>query len=1319
MRIPSGPIALLATLAVATAAAAASAQAAPAPKRQAAKPAAKQAAKPKGPTVDPRSLVPGVGGLKPKLPTPTGPTLAPTGPAAVAGPLPGLPGTSGAGLRATATNPLICGVDAAWGLGGQQAGWDRQGQVWAKRLAQTLRASKATVLRIRIDWASIEKTRGVYDFADADRFVRFCSGLNVQLVATVGSAPSWAQDNSPEVLRLFKKKAMEQLLAARAPRPACLPDLGRFARACAIRYRERIRRWEFWPEPDSSGMPVVARDAAGRPSDVQFSGDPRTYADMLKVFSTNMRAGNPDALIAVGGLADGRPTVATRFLGSLYANGARPYFDAVAMHPYSPTRPLAVEWVDAVREVMVRSGDTARAIWVTEWGWPTGTGGISELQQARWVKEGLALLAARPYVALACYHALNDWRTAEGAAGIAMPYGLVAANLTPKPALAAFADVSAGQVPQSVETAGVELMAPMKGEDGAAAPERVTVKVDAAHPGNPLQPIWQGVSQAYELNGAQLMEGSAARLAELGVKLVRFDPFPDPGCVAALPDGATPGAFDPARIDWAYTDRMVAAIAKAGAKPVFCFATMPTALSSPQGNPRMPRDPSEWAAFVQAAVRRYGAERGGVAYWELGSRPDDGSLALPEYLRLYDVFARAVTAADAKALVGGPGVAGKSAEWVKALADHCSQADVPLAFVSWQSYGASPADLAARVREFRDTLSANGRLKSVELLISEWNLTDRLSDAHDGLSAATYVLSAAEQLASAGPVTACFRQVRDGSDIRRLGARFTGRWGLLANDGTPKAAYNAMKLLGRMGGARLKADTDDTAVRVLASREGKAVRALLWCAGGAAGADVPVQVQIKGLPWKDAARGTLWVLHERLGNALVAPGRAELRAAGGFQVNGPDADISLALPAGGAALVELEAASAPLRISASTQDYVVYSGSSVRVEATVRNAGSARATFTPKLSCTDRSLQVEGPAPRSTSLAAGDSVSLQYDVLIPPPHALDQETIELACGEARASLQVRIASPVSVTLDAARADVKRPGAPPDSLDGTATARLTLTNHSGARTSATLVCGKTQQTVTIGPKAKSAADVTLQPPSNQPGNYSVPVRVLIGDRPDFEMNVAVGVPVLCRYASTTPRINGDLAEWAEAFPTALDRGEMVREKTWGGLGDLSALVFTMWDERCLYVAASVNDDVDYQPYPLARMAQGDSLQIAIDALRDAAPDAAGYSESDHEFILGMVAGRPTACRLAGPKTKSLGPMPGVQVAVRRVGSRTIYEAAIPWAELGPAKPKDGAAIGFSVLLNDNDGKGRGTMELTPGMAAEKAPGRFLALRLAKP
>ena len=71
------------------------------------------------------------------------------------------------------------------------------------------------------------------------------------------------------------------------------------------------------------------------------------------------------------------------FLSNIYRDGAEPYFNAVGIHPYSYAALPAnfYNWsawsqisntTPSLRSVMIANGDTAKQIWITEFGAPTG-----------------------------------------------------------------------------------------------------------------------------------------------------------------------------------------------------------------------------------------------------------------------------------------------------------------------------------------------------------------------------------------------------------------------------------------------------------------------------------------------------------------------------------------------------------------------------------------------------------------------------------------------------------------------------------------------------------------------------------------------------------------------------------------------------------------------------------------------------------------------------------------------------------------------------------------------------------------------------------
>ena len=93
-------------------------------------------------------------------------------------------------------------------------------------------------------------------------------------------------------------------------------------------------------------------------------------------------------------------------------------------------------------------------------------------------------------------------------------------------------------------------------------------------------------------------------------------------------------------------------------------------------------------------VERYGRDevrRWGFEVWNEANLDVFWSGTREEYLRLYDISARAVKAVDGGLVVGGP--ASAAADWVDELLAHCARAGSPIDFVYTHTYGNAPLDL--------------------------------------------------------------------------------------------------------------------------------------------------------------------------------------------------------------------------------------------------------------------------------------------------------------------------------------------------------------------------------------------------------------------------------------------------------------------------------------------------------------------------------------------------------------------------------------------------------------------------------------------------
>jgi len=199
---------------------------------------------------------------------------------------------------------------------------------------------------------------------------------------------------------------------------------------------------------------------------------------------------------------------------------------------------------------------------------------------------------------------------------------------------------------------------------------------------------------------------------------------------------------------------------------------------------------------------------------------------------------------------------------------------------------------------------------------------------------------------------------------------------------------------------------------------------------------------------------------------------------------------------------------------------------------------------------------------------------------------------------------------------------------------------------------------------------------------------------------------------------TPTVDGDPSDWQGVAPLVLDRRDQVRssdEVTWTGPEDQSVDARVAWDAGNLYMLFVVTDDVARQTKRDADTWQEDSVQVGFDPKNDTVrpkPD-----NDDYEYLFSLTPDGPHVwCEFAAVGGKT-GLIDDVKLAVRDDGNRHTYEIAFPWQRLAPAKPIEGATIGFTFLVNDSDAAGqRDWMEWTPGIGATKDPSAYGDLRL---
>lgn len=209
---------------------------------------------------------------------------------------------------------------------------------------------------------------------------------------------------------------------------------------------------------------------------------------------------------------------------------------------------------------------------------------------------------------------------------------------------------------------------------------------------------------------------------------------------------------------------------------------------------------------------------------------------------------------------------------------------------------------------------------------------------------------------------------------------------------------------------------------------------------------------------------------------------------------------------------------------------------------------------------------------------------------------------------------------------------------------------------------------------------------------------------------------------CLGGMESVKIDGKLGDW-DGIPRLklgtqkpLHQAEKIFEPSdakWQGPKDLSAQVGLAWDAENLYLAVNATDN----KFPVSGEYywQGDSVQFAIDTGQEKAstPD-----DNDYEIGLGLSKNSVETVFDFKPEGSDFQPK-HVKSAVRPTDKGYIVEAAVPWKRMGIKDISKHSGLGYSFLINDNDGDGRKWLEWASGIGMSKDPSLYATLALVQP
>ena len=245
-----------------------------------------------------------------------------------------------------------------------------------------------------------------------------------------------------------------------------------------------------------------------------------------------------------------------------------------------------------------------------------------------------------------------------------------------------------------------------------------------------------------------------------------------------------------------------------------------------------PKDWGKWEQlienFARHLVQRYGENEVAQWYFEVWNEPNldfwAGNPKEATYYELYDHAARAIKRVSGRLRVGGPSTA--QAAWADRFLAHCKEKNVPVDFVSTHVYGNDKAedvfgtheqisrnDMVCRaVKKVHEQIAASA-YPHMPLIWTEYNADYSNQPA---VTDSAYM----------GPFLA--NTIRDCDGMTEMMSYWTfsdvfeeqgvvkkpfyGGFGILAERGIPKAAFNDFALLHRLGETRVDVKSDSVLV---------------------------------------------------------------------------------------------------------------------------------------------------------------------------------------------------------------------------------------------------------------------------------------------------------------------------------------------------------------------------------------------------------------------------------------------------------------------------------------------------------------------------
>jgi len=325
--------------------------------------------------------------------------------------------------------------------------------------------------------------------------------------------------------------------------------------------------------------------------------------------------------------------------------------------------------------------------------------------------------------------------------------------------------------------------------------------------------------------------------------------------------------------NFSYVDQIYDGLLANGVRPFVEISFMPNKLAARNAlhafwykpNVAPPKDWGRWdgliSAFTQHLVDRYGIDEVAQWYFEVWNEPNldfwAGEPKQASYWDLYDHTALAIKGVSRRLRVGGPATA--QAEWVDAFIRHCVEKNIPVDFASTHVYAndlgqdvfGSPAEIPRDQMVCRAVTKVQNQIKTsslpnLPLIWSEYNASYKTEpEVTDSIYIGPWLADTIRQCDGLVDVMSYWTLSDVFEEQGVVKTPFYGGYGLIAVNGIPKPAFNAFKLLHKLGDQRIPVDSDSV---LLTRRKDGALVLAVWNYGPPeqAGSPKTVTLRLKG-----------------------------------------------------------------------------------------------------------------------------------------------------------------------------------------------------------------------------------------------------------------------------------------------------------------------------------------------------------------------------------------------------------------------------------------------------------------------------------------